>query len=132
MKAFPFLALLGVGIAWCNSKAAFRGLTTWGGRFQRTPKFRLEDQDGAWETSSYRLRLDDSTAGEIALAVYGLITALIAVAVGRYTVIPFVLLYAAGFGTVAGLEISQALSAKRRGGTLRGRATHAPEGTRNP
>jgi cellulose synthase/poly-beta-1,6-N-acetylglucosamine synthase-like glycosyltransferase len=132
MKAFPFVALLGVGIAWCNTKAAFRGLTTWGGRFRRTPKFRIEDQEGGWETSSYRLRLDDSTAGEIALAVYGLITALVAVAVRRYTVIPFVLLYAAGFGMVAGLEIAQALSAKRQGGPLRGRATRAPEKSRNP
>ena len=114
MRAFPFLALLGVGIAWSNAKAAVKGLTTWGGKFERTPKFHLEGRHDQWQSSAYRLRIDDSTVGEIALAVYALVTAIAAGLTGRYAVIPFALLYGAGFATVACLELVQALRARPR------------------
>jgi cellulose synthase/poly-beta-1,6-N-acetylglucosamine synthase-like glycosyltransferase len=108
LRAFPLLAMLGVGIAWCNTKAVWRGLTRWGGRFWRTPKFRLEGHKGDWLSSAYRLRGDGSPVGEVALAAYALVTAAAATFTRQYGVLPFVLLYAAGFGTAAGLEIAQA------------------------
>jgi cellulose synthase/poly-beta-1,6-N-acetylglucosamine synthase-like glycosyltransferase len=121
LLAFPFLALLGIGIAWNNAKAVCRALTRWGGSFARTPKFRLDEQGGDWHSSTYRLRVDSSTIGEVALAAYALATAGFAVVIGRYQVLPFVLLYAASFGMVATTELAQALGARapRSGGRRR-------------
>jgi len=112
--AFPLLALIGIGIAWCNTQAVWRGLTRWGGTFARTPKFRLEGRAGRWTESRYRLLADSSTIGEVILALYALGTAFVAHATGRYGVIPFLLLYAAAFGTVAGMGLAQVVTLRRR------------------
>jgi cellulose synthase/poly-beta-1,6-N-acetylglucosamine synthase-like glycosyltransferase len=114
LGALPLLVLIGVGIAWCNTVAIWRGLTRWGGTFSRTPKFRLEGKTGRWRDSRYRIRVDDSTVGEIALVLYALVTALVAHVTGRYGMIPFSLLYAAAFGTVAGMRLAQTVAPRRR------------------
>ncbi|MCP4540008.1 MAG: glycosyltransferase [Chloroflexi bacterium] len=107
LRAMPILVLIGIGIAWENTQAVWRGLTRWGGTFARTPKFRLEGQTGRWADSGYRLRADRSTVGEVLLALYALATAITAYVVGDYGMIPFLLLYALAFGTVAGMGLVQ-------------------------
>jgi len=108
LLAFPLLTLVGTGIAWSNARAIARGLARWGGDFARTPKFHLEGRRGAWHTSRYRLSEDRAAVGEILLALYALGTALAAWELGRAGVIPFLLLYAASFGLVAGASLSEA------------------------
>lgn len=101
LRATPLLVLIGIGIAWGNTRAIWRGLTRWGGAFARTPKFRLEGKYGHWVESDYRLQTDDTIGGEVALAFYALLTAVVAFITGHYGVVPFMLLDAAAFGTVA-------------------------------
>jgi cellulose synthase/poly-beta-1,6-N-acetylglucosamine synthase-like glycosyltransferase len=113
MRALPLLALIGIGIAWENTRAVWRGLTRWGGTFARTPKFRLEGRTGRWTDSGYRLRADVSTVGEVALALYALATVFVAYVTGNYGVVPFSLLYAAAFGTVAGMGLAQTFAPRR-------------------
>jgi len=122
MGAFPLLALIGVGIAWNNTCAIWRGLTQWGGDFARTPKFQLEGKRGDWENSSYRLRIDASTGGEIVLALYALTAAIVAVLTGQTEMAPFMLFYVAGFGTVAGMDVAQTIRAGRER-----RREHSPQ-----
>ena len=110
MQAFPLLMLVGIGIAWANTLAVWRGLTRWGGTFARTPKFRLEGQNDHWADSDYRLQADGSTIGEVALALYALATAFAAYVTGNQGMIPFLLLYAAAFGTVAGVGLAQTVA----------------------
>ena len=114
LRDLPLLVLIGIGIAWCNTQAVWRGLTRWGGTFARTPKFRLEGKSGRWANSSYRIRADRSIIGEIVLAICALTTAVVAYIHGHYDFIPFSLLYAAAFGTVAGLGLAQAATPRRR------------------
>jgi len=114
LRALPLLLLMGIGIAWANTLAVWRGLTRWGGAFARTPKFRLEGQGGHWADSGYRLRADGSTFGEIALALYALVAAFVAYATHNRGMIPFLLLYAAAFGAVAGMELAQTVAPRRR------------------
>jgi cellulose synthase/poly-beta-1,6-N-acetylglucosamine synthase-like glycosyltransferase len=114
LRAFPLLALVGIGIAWCNTRAVWRGLTRWGGTFARTPKFRLEGRAGRWANSRYRLGASSSIIGEVALALYALTTAFLARAPGHHGLIPFLLVYAAAFGTVAGIGLAQAAAPRRR------------------
>lgn len=117
--AAPLLVLIGIGIAWGNTRAIWRGLTRWGGTFARTPKFRLEGKAGRWTESSYRLRADGNVGGEVALTLYALITAAAALVTGHYGVVPFMLLEAAAFGTVAGLSWAQTRVRQRPPASLR-------------
>jgi cellulose synthase/poly-beta-1,6-N-acetylglucosamine synthase-like glycosyltransferase len=110
LGAFPLLMLIGIGIAWCNTRAVWRGLTRWGGTFARTPKFRIEGKSGRWTDSDYRLRADSDVIGEAVLALYALVTALVAHATGNYGMAPFLLLYVAAFGTMAGMGLAQAVA----------------------
>jgi len=114
LQAFPLLMLVGIGIAWANTLAVWRGLTRWGGTFARTPKFRLEEQDDRWADSGYRLQADGSTVGEVALALYALATAFVAYVTGNRGMMPFLLLYAAAFGTVAGMGLAQTVAPRRK------------------
>jgi cellulose synthase/poly-beta-1,6-N-acetylglucosamine synthase-like glycosyltransferase len=114
LRALPMLVLVGIGIAWCSTKAVWRGLTRWGGTFARTPKFRLEGRDGHWADSDYRLQADGSTHGEIVLTLYALGSVAVALATGHYGMIPFLLVYAAAFGTVAGMGLAQTYAPRRR------------------
>lgn len=107
LRDLPLLALIGVGIAWCSTLATRRGLTQWGGTFARTPKFRLEGGNGRWTDSDYRLQTDGSIIGEIVLTLYALTAVIVALVTGHYGMIPFALLYAAAFGTVAGMGLAQ-------------------------
>jgi cellulose synthase/poly-beta-1,6-N-acetylglucosamine synthase-like glycosyltransferase len=107
LRAAPLLVLIGIGIAWGNTRAIWRGLTHWGGAFVRTPKFRLEGKAGRWTESDYRLQTDGTAGGEAALALYALITAGVALLTGHYGMVPFMVLDAAAFGTVAGLGWAQ-------------------------
>jgi cellulose synthase/poly-beta-1,6-N-acetylglucosamine synthase-like glycosyltransferase len=114
VRALPALILIGVGIAWSNTRAVWRGLTQWGGTFARTPKFRIEGREGYWTDSRYRLQADGSTQGELVLAAYALVSAAVALATGRYGMIPFLIVYAAAFGTVAGVALAEARAPRRR------------------
>jgi cellulose synthase/poly-beta-1,6-N-acetylglucosamine synthase-like glycosyltransferase len=109
MGAFPLLMLVGIGIAWCNTQAVWRGLTYWGGTFARTPKFRLEGRNGRWINSTYRLQADSDVIGEAALALYALVTTFVAYTTGHHGMALFLLLYTAAFGTMAGVGLAQVI-----------------------
>ncbi len=123
--AFPLLMLLGTGIAWNNTLSVWKGLTHWGGTFVRTPKFRLEGQRGRWGQSRYRLRDDRAVVGEVLLSLYALGAAVLAWATGNGGAVPFLLLYAAGFGFVAALSLAE-MSGRHRPEAKRLRLPSAP------
>jgi hypothetical protein len=118
LLSFPLLILVGIGMAWNNALAVWRGLTRWGGAFARTPKFRVEGGPeagaGHWRNSAYRLGMDRSVVGEVVLSVYALVSWTVAYRVGRHGVMPFLLLYAAAFSMVAGIELAQAPGLRHR------------------
>jgi hypothetical protein len=70
----------------------------------------VEGAAGDWLDSRYRLGIDSSVIGEAALALYALASTAIAHKAGRYGMMPFLLLYAAAFATVAGTELAQGWS----------------------
>jgi cellulose synthase/poly-beta-1,6-N-acetylglucosamine synthase-like glycosyltransferase len=110
----PILVLLGTGIALNNTRAVIEALRGQGGVFARTPKFRLEGRSGRWSDSAYRLSLSWTTLGEGLLALYALATVVAAWRAGNRYAIPFMLLYAAGFGLTALLGVWQAWEARPR------------------
>ncbi|MGD8244580.1 MAG: glycosyltransferase [Anaerolineae bacterium] len=118
LLSLPLLVLVGIGTAWNNTLAIWRGLTRWGGTFERTPKFHVEDGSETratrWASSAYRLGLDRSVIGELALAIYALLSMAIACGAGRYGMMPFLLLCAAAFSTVAAIDLAQASRTRHR------------------
>lgn len=107
MAYLPVIILVGTGIAWSTTRAVWQGLSRWGGTFARTPKFRLEGKRGRWADSAYRLRPDWTLIGEVLFALYALAGIVVAWQRSSYGAIPFLAIYAAGFGLVAGLGLGQ-------------------------
>jgi hypothetical protein len=94
------LALLGTGLALSNTLAIGRGLLKRDRAFRRTPKFHVERRGDRWFGNHYALPFDWVTLGELALAGYALVTVAVALAVGHYFAVPFLLLYVGGYGYI--------------------------------
>lgn len=114
LRYFAVLLLLGTGIALNNSLAVFDAFTRRGNTFRRTPKFRVENQNDAWQSKRYALPLSGETFAELALALYALLGAWIAWERHLVWTLPFLLLYAASFAFVGGLSLVHSLPARRR------------------
>jgi cellulose synthase/poly-beta-1,6-N-acetylglucosamine synthase-like glycosyltransferase len=98
MLFMPVLALLGIGLALSNTLSIGRGLLTQDRSFRRTPKFRIERRSDLWAGNRYALPFQWISIGELVLAGYALATVAVALAVGNYLAVPFLLLYVAGYG----------------------------------
>jgi cellulose synthase/poly-beta-1,6-N-acetylglucosamine synthase-like glycosyltransferase len=111
----PALLAVGAGMTWSTTKAVWQGLTTWGGVFKRTPKFRIEGKSGRWNANPYRLRSDWTVLGEITLFMYAILTVSVAILRGQYAVLPFLMLYVIGYGVVATSSLWQGHGARSGG-----------------
>lgn len=100
MAYMPVLAFLGTGLALSNSVSIARGLLGKPPPFLRTPKFRIEQRGDRWTANRYALQFQWITVGELALAVYALATVAVALSVGSLLSVPFLLLYAGGYGYI--------------------------------
>jgi hypothetical protein len=92
---------LGIGLAVNNSLAVFEALTGRENNFRRTPKFRLERDGDSWDKKRYALPFSWDVILELGFAAYALAGLLIAWRNGLGWTLPFLLLYAAGFGYTA-------------------------------
>jgi len=110
----PLLTLLGMGVCLNNSRAVWQGLRSNGGEFQRTPKFRVERAGDGWRSSGYRLSIDRMMVGELLLMGYAVFAAVLIAAREGWPSAPFMLLYAASFGAVAGAGLWQDLPQKAK------------------
>jgi len=100
MAYMPVLALLGTGLALSNSLAIGRGLVGRSLPFRRTPKFSIQGQGERWSGNRYALPFEWVTVGELALAAYGLLLVGVALGMGNYFAVPFLLLYVGGYGYI--------------------------------
>ena len=101
MAYMPVLALLGTGMAFANSMAIAKGLLGRNLPFRRTPKFHIEHRGDRWAGSRYVLPFEWVTLGELTLAGYALLAVAAALLVGNYFAVPFLLLYAGGYGYIS-------------------------------
>jgi hypothetical protein len=95
LLVLPMLMAIGTGIAWNNTRAVLGGLFSQRSEFKRTPKFGKNKQAG-----SYRLRLDGATIIEVMLALYASWGVWLAFRLYP-TLVPYLLLYAVAFASVA-------------------------------
>jgi cellulose synthase/poly-beta-1,6-N-acetylglucosamine synthase-like glycosyltransferase len=100
LLSMPVLALLGTGLALSNTLSIARGLFTRDRVFRRTPRFHIERRTDDWTGNRYALPFQWVALGELALAGYALATVVVALAVGSYLAVPFLLLYVGGYGYI--------------------------------
>ena len=101
MAAVVPLTIVGVGIAWRMSRAVLSGLVRRGGRFARTPKFRVESRARSWRGRAYDRPLG-TTAPELFLGGWCAAGAVLAVASGAPKTVPSLSFFATSFwGVVA-------------------------------
>ncbi|PSQ14590.1 hypothetical protein BRD02_08460 [Halobacteriales archaeon QS_8_69_73] len=95
------LTVVGVGIARRMSRAVLSGLVRRGGRFARTPKFRVESRARSWRGRTYDRPLG-TTAPEPLLGGWCAAGAALAVASGALGTVPSLSFFATSFwGVVA-------------------------------
>jgi cellulose synthase/poly-beta-1,6-N-acetylglucosamine synthase-like glycosyltransferase len=111
LRVLPLLVLLGMGLSLSNTWAALKAMLGLRQGFQRTPKFALRQPGDTWVGSVYALSRDSLIWGELGLAVFAL--ALLAVPGVHWGFAPWLLLYAGGFGYVAGISLRQAHQRRR-------------------
>ncbi len=109
----PLLTFLGTGLALNNTVAVWQALTGRSTPFLRTPKFQVQDHQDRWERSGYVLPLDATTVGEFLLFCYSLLTIGVAIARNHLWSVPFLLIYAGGFGLMVTIALWQAWHAHR-------------------
>jgi hypothetical protein len=105
LRALPALIALGTGMALNSTVAIVEAILGIETAFLRTPKFQIDTHDAKWEGTAYALGAARLVWGEGLLAIYALLTMLAAAIKGYVQVIPFVMLYAAGFGYVSVLSV---------------------------
>jgi cellulose synthase/poly-beta-1,6-N-acetylglucosamine synthase-like glycosyltransferase len=113
LRALPVLVCLGIGLAFNSTVAAAEAFLGIRSAFQRTPKFQIQGRKEPWQVRRYAADVKGLRWGEILLTLYALLTVLAAQMQGRAQAIPFVLLYAAGFGYVSILGILQSIRTAR-------------------
>ncbi len=107
----PLLTFLGMGLSFSNSLAVWQALSNRSTPFQRTPKFQVRRPGESWQRSLYAVPLDPTVWGELALCGYALLTAGVAVTRGQLWSVPFLLLYASGYGLMVLTGLWQAWQA---------------------
>jgi len=107
------LVLLGTGLSLSNTRAAWEAL--WGieGTFRRTPKFDLRDRHDRWEQSGYALSHDRLAWVELGLGIYALALFTASLFVNHVPATPWLMVYALGYGYVAGMSLWQSLGRRR-------------------
>ncbi len=103
MAYFPFLMLLGIGLAFNNTLAVLQAFTKRRSTFRRTPKFNVTDAREQWRQKQYALSVGWDAVGESFCGVYALLGVYGAWQTGQGYVVPFLGLYALGFFVTAGL-----------------------------
>jgi hypothetical protein len=111
LGALPLLILAGIGVSLNNAWAVLKALLGVRQGFLRTPKFAVRRGEDSWAGSAYALGLDPLIWGELALAAYSV--ALLFVPRFSWGLAPWVVLYAGGFGYLAGASLVQALFLRR-------------------
>lgn len=112
LAAFPMVMALGAGLALNNALAVLEAIFGIPSEFRRTPKFRIgsPDERPRWQALSYRGDPTRLALVETFLCLLFLFGIFWAAREGLYASIPFLALFAAGNGYVAGLTFMQGVS----------------------
>jgi len=107
LRALPVLLLLGAGLSLVNTLAVMEALLGRPNRFERTPKFNVRAAGEEWRQSGYALRHSPLAWVELGLSAFAGLSALVMLAAQKWALLPWMLIYMAGFAWVAGQSLLQ-------------------------
>ena len=106
------LVALGAGLAVNNTRAVLEGVLGISSEFKRTPKFAVTGTSSTWQTSTYTLPRNPAAWLELLLALYAFTLLVWTISQGIWWLIPWLIMYAAGYAYVSGLAFVQAWETK--------------------
>ncbi len=110
-RALPAIlgwSFVGAGTSLTVSIALLRSFRK-GGEFQRTPKFRIEEQGQEWRDGAYVSAVDPIAPIELLLGLLAFALAIVAAARGWWLVVIYASLFGGGFVFLGGLSLAQSL-----------------------
>jgi len=94
------LSLIGYGLSAQCSISVIKGLSSYGGFFERTPKYNISTKKDEWKDKLYK-PLKNLPLLESALAIYALIGVAFAFFTGLFPLIFYLVIYLSGYSLVA-------------------------------
>jgi cellulose synthase/poly-beta-1,6-N-acetylglucosamine synthase-like glycosyltransferase len=107
LKSLPGLILMDTGLAVNNTVAVFEGFRQDPGEFVRTPKFSLTRTADGWLGKQYGGGLSWICGIELAIGLYFSATVVIAIQLGMWPALPFLIMYQAGYLYIGLLSLVQ-------------------------
>lgn len=114
IKYLPLLVCLGTGIAVSNTKAILEAFGRRTGSFIRTPKYDIWSRTDNWRKKIYRSPESLLSIVEFLMGCYALAGLILFVALRKYFISPFLMIYTVGFFSVFALSISHSLGPEKR------------------
>jgi cellulose synthase/poly-beta-1,6-N-acetylglucosamine synthase-like glycosyltransferase len=102
---FPLFLGASIGLGVNNTQACLEGLFGKRSAFERTPKYNLIGKYRNWRDKRYRSPVTWTTAVELLLGLYTLVTIGVAIRLREYGGLPFLFLFAFGYLMVAGYSL---------------------------
>lgn len=103
----PALMALGIGISLNNTVAVVQGMCGPPGEFVRTPKHAVVHVGQRWNPAALGVRAGWLVIVETGCALYFTAAAVLAVVLGLWTFLPFVMLFQAGYSYTAALSLAE-------------------------
>lgn len=115
LKVLPLTLLIGFGLSFNNTIAVMQGLfSRQVGTFVRTPKLNVSGNGKTWAgNQAYNIPLSRHVYWELLLGLYAVLVVIILTPRLGAAIIPWGLIYAAGYFYMAGLNIQQHHNGKR-------------------
>ncbi len=130
LRYVPFVVSLGIGMCLSNAKAVLEGLIGHRSEFVRTPKHGIAGRSGSWMGKKYTTMRSALPFLELAFGIYFLVVTYVAIADGRWLVLPFLALFLFGFFYVAILSFAHGSGRSRGGGASRPKIVEEPVAVR--
>jgi len=108
IRRLPLMMALGIGLSINNARAVLEGLFGGESEFVRTPKHGVVKNHEGWSKKKYKAGKTLATLVEIGFGLYFVATIGIAIALGAWMSIPFLVLFMIGFLYVGTLSLYQA------------------------
>jgi hypothetical protein len=111
---FPLFLALSIGMSVHNARAALEGLFGKRSPFERTPKYRVTSYGTSRGSGRYRSRASWSVIGELILSAFSFAATGLAIQLRQYGALPFLLLFAFGYGMVGVYSLRHMRFASRK------------------
>lgn len=114
LSLLPLLTLIGFGLCLNNTVAVLQGiLGRQRGTFVRTPKFNLTNHKDPLGANGYAIPISPMVWGEVAMLLYTFVILYLLPAHTGAGIIPWVMVYTAGFAYMIGLNLLEHLQLSR-------------------